>query len=101
MDTTDPYVRANIVACADCGQTETSYAYLQDGQHYCVRCARKLLVTAKLRPAGRREDDLSYEDVLFTNLPYSPDPGKPASSPASPDAHGVVADEIVEVQERH
>ena len=72
MTTTDQSARGNIEACADCGQADAPYAFLEDRRHYCLRCARKLLITAKLRPVGTREDDLTYEDVLFTDLPYSP-----------------------------
>lgn len=86
MSAPGQHVRNEIDACADCGQSDESYVYLQDGQHYCVPCARKLLITARLRPAGSRADDLTYEDVLFTDLPYSPDPGEPTTPPPSPDA---------------
>ena len=94
MTTPGRYVRGNIEACAHCGQSDAPYAYLQDGQHYCIRCARKMLITAKLRPAGRRTDDLTVDDVLFRDLPYSPDPAVEdapdssgsASSPQSPAA---------------
>ena len=71
MSIPDESPRETIESCADCGERDTPYAFLEDRRHYCVRCARKLLVTAGLRPAGSRDGDLSYEDVLFTDLPYS------------------------------
>ena len=61
--------RQDIDGCARCGESEAPYAYLADAQHYCVRCARVLLVVDRVQPAGRRTDDLSYEDVLFMELP--------------------------------
>ena len=69
-----PPARGEVDACSDCGQDEAPYAYLEDRNHYCIRCARKLLITQGLRPAGRRDGDLTYEDVLFTDLPYTPTP---------------------------
>jgi recombinational DNA repair protein (RecF pathway) len=73
MNETDTYVRQEIEACARCGETEAPYAYLHDGEHYCVRCARVLLVVEKVRPAGRRADDLTLDDVLFLDLPHASD----------------------------
>lgn len=67
------YVRRPIDQCTDCGAPEAPYAYLQDGRHYCVRCARVKLVRDKIRPAGKREDDLTLDDVLFLELPDSQD----------------------------
>lgn len=64
-----PYPRKEIDACAQCGAPNAPYAYLQDGQHYCVRCARIKLVHDKIRPAGKREGDLTLDDVLFRELP--------------------------------
>ena len=63
------YSRRKIDACAQCGATEAPYAYLQDGRHYCVRCARIKLVRDRIRPAGRRDGDLTLDDVLFRELP--------------------------------
>jgi hypothetical protein len=71
--TPTPHPRGPVEACAHCGAGEPPYAYLQDGQHYCVRCARTKLITAKIRPAGNRTTDLTYEDVLFTELPLADD----------------------------
>lgn len=64
-----PFVRGDVEACALCGQGDAPYVYLQDQQHYCIRCARRMLVTEQMRPAGRRADDLTVEDVLFRELP--------------------------------
>ena len=63
------FERRPVEACADCSAPDAPYAYLQDGRHYCIRCARVKLVRDKLRPAGKRDDDLSLDDVLFTELP--------------------------------
>jgi len=67
--TESEYPRQDIEACADCGAANAPYAYLQDGRHYCIRCARVKLVRDKIRPAGKRSDDLTLDDVLFTELP--------------------------------
>ena len=85
-----PSPRGEIEACADCGQSDAPYAYLEDQHHYCVRCARKLLIVEKLRPVGSREDDLTYEDVLFTDLPYSPTP-EDSDTPEDTDTLGASA----------
>jgi len=69
MSETDDYPRREIDACARCTATEAPYAYLHDGRHYCVRCARVMLVQNKIRPIGRRADDLTLEDVLWRELP--------------------------------
>ena len=74
MSEADSYVRKTIEACARCEQAESPYAYLHNGHHYCIRCARLMLVRDKIRPAGRRTDDLTVEDVLFLELPDPNDP---------------------------
>jgi recombinational DNA repair protein (RecF pathway) len=61
--------RREVDACARCGEPDAPYAYLHDGEHYCIRCARVKLVVDQVRPAGRRDGDLTLEDVLFTELP--------------------------------
>lgn len=67
------YVRKTIEECAHCDRSDAPYVYMNDGQHYCVRCARKMLMVDGLRPAGRRADDLTLDEVLFRELPYSTD----------------------------
>jgi recombinational DNA repair protein (RecF pathway) len=79
MTEPEHFERSPVEACADCGAPEAPYAYLQDGRHYCIRCARVKLVRDQIRPAGKRDDDLSLDDVLFTELP---------DSRAEPDAAG-------------
>lgn len=69
MGDSQQYTRAEVDACADCGAPEAPYAYLQDGRHYCIRCARVKLIRDKIRPAGKREGDLTLDDVLFRELP--------------------------------
>jgi hypothetical protein len=37
---------------------------MQDGRHYGVPCALWLLRVVKMRPLGRREDDVTLDDLL-------------------------------------
>ncbi len=64
--------RRPVEACADCGAAEAPYAYLEDENHYCLRCARRLLVVERLEPIGKRADDLTRNDVLFREIPLPP-----------------------------
>lgn len=73
METSGGATRARVDGCEGCEEGQPPFVYLEDGHHYCIRCARKLLIVDKIHPAGRRDDDLTYEDVLFTDLPYEPD----------------------------
>lgn len=73
MDESDRYVRAEVEACALCAQSDAPYAFLEDQRHYCIRCARRKLVTEKVQPAGRRTNDLTLDDVLWHELPLPPD----------------------------
>lgn len=79
--------RRPIEACAHCGAAEAPYAYLEDEHHYCLRCARRLLVVEKLEPIGKRADDLTRNDVLFREIPLPPDfdPPEVPSGSSDPD----------------
>jgi recombinational DNA repair protein (RecF pathway) len=86
MSESQPYVRRAVEACADCGAPDAPYAYLQDGRHYCVRCARVKLVRDKIRPAGKREGDLTLDDVLFLELPAAEGPEAEVPEAGAPEA---------------
>ena len=60
--------RDPVRECAACGQERALYVYADDGRDYCVPCARDLWVTQGLRPAGRRRDDLKFEELLQYEL---------------------------------
>ena len=82
MDDATRFERQPVESCADCGAPEAPYAYLQDGRHYCIRCARVKLIRDQIRPAGQRHDDLTLDDVLFRELPLGPVDGPDGSTPA-------------------
>ena len=56
--------RAPIPGCHACSAARSPYAYLDDGNHYCVPCAQRLVLTMRMLPAGKRADDVTLEDVL-------------------------------------
>ncbi len=56
--------RQPVLHCFRCGQMRSPYVYGEDGHDYCLACARKDWALIGLRPAGRRKDDLTLEDVL-------------------------------------
>jgi len=61
-------VRHAARECSSCGQERALYVYANDGRDYCVPCARDLWVTAGLRPAGRRHEDVKFEELLQYEL---------------------------------
>lgn len=56
--------RKPVRGCFGCGQARSPYVYGEDGHDYCLVCARKDWALIGLRPAGRRKDDLTLEDIL-------------------------------------
>ena len=73
-------VRRLVRECHACGQARALYVYADNGRDYCVPCARDLWVTMGLRPAGRRRDDLKFEELLQYELggPRETRPSNPA-----------------------
>lgn len=59
-----PFIRREIRECERCRAAEGPFAYMADQRHYCVKCARRLLETTGLQPVGRREGDVTLEDLL-------------------------------------
>jgi hypothetical protein len=49
--------------CASCRTGAGPFIYLENGKHYCRACARRAGDVMRLRPAGRRTDDLKAEDL--------------------------------------
>jgi hypothetical protein len=47
-----------ITRCSRCRAAAPQFAYMQDGRHYCVACARRIRGIIGMRPVGRREGDL-------------------------------------------
>ena len=51
-------------ACFACKQVRPPYVYAENGHDYCVECATKSYEMFGLRPAGRRDGDITLEDLL-------------------------------------
>jgi hypothetical protein len=60
MDEEPRFERRPVTHCYRCRVESQRYAYMQDGHHYCARCARRLPGTIGMRPVGRRDEDLKY-----------------------------------------
>ena len=53
-----PDRRTAVRWCAACRIGTGPFVYLENGKHYCRACARRANEVMRLRPAGRRSDDL-------------------------------------------
>ena len=73
-------VRRPVRECYACGQARALYVFADDGRDYCVPCARDLWVTKGLRPAGRRREDLRFEELLQYEL-GGPREDRPSNAP--------------------
>ena len=50
--------RTPVRWCAACRRANGPFIYLENGKHYCRPCAVEAYEVMRLRPAGRRADDL-------------------------------------------
>ena len=53
--------RAEPRYCAGCKRRALNYVYLQNHKDYCA-CARDVMREPGIRPAGRRQDDITNLD---------------------------------------
>jgi len=51
--------RAPIRWCATCRTGAGPFVYLENGKHYCRPCALRAFKVMRLRPGGRRSDDVA------------------------------------------
>jgi hypothetical protein len=50
------------VICFGCKRSASRYVYMENGHDYCLDCARRLYLDYGIRPAGKREDDITLEE---------------------------------------
>jgi hypothetical protein len=56
--------RREPMKCAGCQRANPPYVYAENGKDYCVDCAKKNFDLLRLKPAGKRDGDLTLTDVL-------------------------------------
>ena len=60
--------RAAVRRCFACHRVAPLYVYAENGHDYCLPCAADSYATLGLRPAGRRTEDLTLEDLIQYEL---------------------------------
>ena len=60
--------RAIVRRCFSCQRSAPVYVYAENGNDYCLRCAAASYGVMGLRPAGRRDDDLTLQDLIQHEL---------------------------------
>ena len=58
------FKRAPIFRCPGCSAERPPYVYLENGSDYCIPCAKRIMGSMGLRPAGKRADDITEEQLL-------------------------------------
>ncbi len=56
--------RRPVLRCRGCNSNQPPFVYMENGQDYCLPCARLTYGKMGLRPAGRRPGDVSLADLL-------------------------------------
>ena len=60
----DAWPRQPVRTCFACRRARPPYVYLENGHDYCVACASESYALIGLRPAGRRQDDITLDELL-------------------------------------
>jgi hypothetical protein len=69
--------RALVRRCFSCHRTARVYVYAENGNDYCLGCAAASYGALGLRPAGRRNDDLTLQELIdFELQARSPSSGR-------------------------
>ena len=55
--------RRSVRACFACHRQRPPYLYAENGHDYCIPCAADSYALFGLRPAGRRPDDVTLDDL--------------------------------------
>ena len=55
--------RRPVANCSACRRALPPYVYFENGGNYCVTCSLTLWETMRFKPAGRREDDITLEEL--------------------------------------
>ena len=60
----EAWVREPVRTCFACRRVRQPYVYAENGNDYCVSCATESYALIGLRPAGRRQGDITLDELL-------------------------------------